>query len=342
MKHPEIKSTILELRKEIPKKDQIIKTVIGFCNHHGGKIVIGVADNREIIGIPEEEAAAGIEFLSKAVYEDSTPPILPLIYIQRIDDKTLLVIEVAPGTHRPYYRKKEGLEKGTYIRFGTSTLRATPDIIEELKLRSHGKIYDMIPVHQAEEIDLKKDAIQMFIQEKKNRPRERLSKDLLLSYYLLQPEHRNAYPTVAGLLLFERQPQKFFPEAFIMCTHYKGDEGRDVIASLDCTGTLFEQFHSAFNFIIDRLSRSFSIDGVKRQEILEVPEEAVREALTNAIVHRNYNIISSIKIGIYNNRIELLNPGSFVAPINNRTTEIRRKLHSKRSYLQSISRCRLY
>lgn len=336
MKYPQIRSATLELQKYIPKKEQIVKAVIGFCNHHGGKIVIGVADNREIVGVSEDIAAAAIESLSKTVYESSTPPILPLIYIQRMEDKVLLVIEVTPGTHKPYYRKAEGVQKGTYVRMGTSTLRATTDLIEELKLQSHGKIYDMIPVYKAEEPDLQKQEIQTFFLEKRKTQRERISKELLLSYYLLHPEQKTTYPTVAGLLLFGAKPQRFFPEAFIMCTHFKGDEGREAIASIDCSGTLFEQFHTAFNFIVDRLSRSFSIQSPKRKETLEIPEEAIREALTNAIVHRNYHISSSIKIGIYNNRIELLSPGSFVAPISVE------QLKSGISYIRNIAICKVF
>ncbi|MES2200510.1 MAG: ATP-binding protein [Chlamydiota bacterium] len=334
MKHPEMNSAILELKRAIPDRDQIAKLMIGFCNHRGGKLIIGVAENREIIGISEESAASAMELLNKIIYEASIPAILALVYIQRVDDKALLVIEVPVGALKPYYYKAEGLEKGTYIRLGASTLKATTDLIEELRLQSLGKIYDMTPLYHAGEPDLKKDGIQSFVQEKKKK--EKISRELLISYYLLHSELKKEYPTVAGVLLFGEQPQKFFPEAFIMCTHFKGVEGRDVIASIDCTGTLFEQFHAAFNFIIDRLSRSFSIEGIKRQEILEIPEEAIREVLTNAIVHRNYCITSSVKVGIYNDRIEFLSPGSFVAPITVG------QLKSGVSYIRNVAICKVF
>lgn len=336
MKYLDKESAVLELKREIPKYDQIIKTIIGFSNQHGGKLVIGVANDGEIIGISEQDAAIAMESLSKAIYEASAPSILPLVYIQRAGNKTLLIIEVSAGANKPYYRKSEGLEKGTYIRLGPSTLRANLELIEELKWQSRGRSYDTLPIYQANELDLNEKDIQHFIQERKTSKKEKITRELLLSYYLIYPEHSSTYATIAGILLFGKQPQKFFSEAFIICTHFKGREGREAIASIDCTGTLFEQFHNAINFIISRLSYSFLIKGIKRQDILEVPEEAIRESVLNAIVHRNYHTPSSIKIAIYDNRIEIFSPGSFPASLNIENLKL------GISYIRNIAICKVF
>lgn len=336
MKHPDAKSTVLELSRDVPKNESLIKTLIGFCNNRGGKLVVGVSENRDILGVSEDEAASAIESLGGIVYKASSPPIAPLIYIQRIADKTLLIIEVLRGIHKPYYHKPEGLEKGTYIRLGTSTIKASPEIIEELKWEARGKCYDTLPIYEAKETDLQTDAIQNFIQERRKRKNEKITKELLLSYYLIHPEHTTTYATVASLLLFGKQPQLFFPEAFIICTHFKGREGRDAIASIDCTGDLFKQYNDAFNFIVDRLSYSFSIKDSKRQETLEIPEEAIREALINAIVHRNYHITSSVKVSIYTDRIEFFSPGAFITCLNIDN------LKSGISFIRNIAICKVF
>ena len=336
MKYPDTESAVLELKREIPKYDQIIKTIIGFSNQHGGKLVIGVANDGEIIGISEEDAVAGIESLSKAIYEASTPSILPLVYIQRYGNSTVLIIEVSAGANKPYYRKSEGLEKGTYIRLGPSTLRANLELIEELKWQSRGRSYDTLPIYQSNEKDLSEKEIEDFIQGRKERKKEKITRELLLSYSLICLEHTSTYPTVAGILLFGKQPQHFLSEAFIICSHFKGIEGREAIASIDCTGTLFDQFQNAFNFVVKRLPHSFSIKGVKREEILEIPEEAIREALLNAIVHRNYHIPSSIKVAIYDNRIEIFSPGSFPASLNIKNLKL------GISYIRNIAICKVF
>ena len=78
------------------------------------------------------------------------------------------------------------------------------------------------------------------------------------------------FPTYAGLLNFGKSPQFFLSEAMIIVSHFRGIEGRDAIASIDCEGTLINQFHQAHHFILSRLSKSFSISGMVREEKLEM------------------------------------------------------------------------
>jgi ATP-dependent DNA helicase RecG len=322
MKYPEIESASLEFKQEMPQKDQIVKTVIGFCNQNGGKLIIGISDDGTILGIPTEDAASAIESLSKTIYDSSTPPILPLVYTQTIHDKTLLVIEVSSGTNKPYYRKSEGLENGTYIRLGPLTLKASADLIEELKWQARGKSYDMMPVYGSSEQDLDHEKIKAFITSRKTDKKARITHELLRSYYLIVQEHAHLYATTSGILLFGKQPQQFFTEAMIICSHFKGTEGREAIASIDCNGTLFEQLETAYDFILSRLSKAFTIQGPRRQETLEIPEEAIREALLNMIVHRNYHQKGPSKIAIFQNRIEFFSPGTFFGPLNTQNLKL--------------------
>ena len=322
MKFPDSESSILEFKQQIPKKDQIVKTVIGFCNQNGGKLIIGVADHGVIVGVSPEEAANAIESLSKSIYDASTPPILPLVYTQTINDKTLLVIEVSSGTNKPYYRKSEGLDRGTYVRLGPMTLRASADLIEELKWQARGRCYDMMPVYETTENDLDQEKIKEFIRSRKTEKKVKISQELLRSYYLVTQEHAHLYATTAGILLFGKDPQHFFTEAMIICTHFKAAEGMEALASIDCNGTLFDQFERAFDFIVGRLSKSFTIDGPRRKEVLEIPQKAIREALLNMIVHRNYHQKSPSKIAIYRDRVEFFSPGTFFGPMNSQNLKL--------------------
>jgi predicted HTH transcriptional regulator len=219
--------------------------------------------------------------------------------------------------NKPYYHRKEGLENGTYIRLGRSTIHATAEMIEELKWQSRGKTFEALSVYHAKKSDLNEQAlIQFFTQTRKKLQKTTLSENLLLSYPLLIKEHSTSYPNVAGVLLFSHNSQQFFSEAMIICSHFSGIAERKALATLDCSGTLFEQFDTAYDFILGRLNRSFVIKGKRRDEELEIPEEAIREVLLNAIVHRNYHINGPIKIAIYENRIEIFSPGSFPGPID--------------------------
>jgi len=316
MRYPENESSTLEFKEKMPQNDQIVKSVIGFCNQNGGKLIIGIADNGTIVGMDPDEAANAIESLSKSIYDASTPSILPLVYTQTIHDKTLLVIEVSSGTNKPYYRKSDGLEKGTYIRLGPMTMKASVDLIEELKWHARGKSFDMMPVYNTSEKDLDHEKINRFIALRKTDKKAGITNELLKSYYLIIQEHAHLYATTAGMLLFGKDPQHFFTEAMIICSHFKGIEGREAIASIDCEGTLFEQFETAYDFILSRLSKAWTIKGPRREETLEIPGEAIREALLNMIIHRNYHQKSPSKIAIYQNRIEFFSPGTFFGPLN--------------------------
>lgn len=337
MKYAESESSFLEFKREMPKNEQIIKTVIGFCNRYGGKIVIGVDDDRTIIGITDDEVEKLMESLDRAIYEATAPPILPLVYTRTIADKTILCIEVSKGMNKPYYRASEGLEHGVYVRIGRHTMRANADLSEELKWQSRGITFDVLPVYQAsvdQDLDAKK--IQSFFQNRKGRPDVNVTNQLLEAYEIIVKEHGKVYPTAAGILMFGKNPQHFFSEGMVICTHFSGIEGRDAIASKDCSGTLFEQYQEITAFILSRLYHSFKIKGFERQEALELPEIALREVLLNMLVHRNYHLKSPAKIAIYDNRIEFFSPGDFPGPLDPNN------LLEGMSFLRNPAICRIF
>lgn len=218
--------------------------------------------------------------------------------------------------NKPYYRKSEGREKGTYIRLGRSTLRATPELIQELEWQSSGLSFETMAQHRASEEAIDLNKFGQFLKNRKNAGQMEPSKAALKAYDLIAEEHTKVYATTAGLLLFGKNPQQFLSEAMIICSHFKGISGREALATIDCEGDLFNQFHQAENFILSRLSRSYKIQSARRTELLEIPPVAIREALLNAIVHRNYHILAPTKIAIYENRIEIFSPGQFPGPLN--------------------------
>ena len=118
MKFPEQESATLEFKRELPKNDQIIKTIIGFCNQHGGRLIVGVDNDGTIVGLPEEKVQGVLEYLEAAIFQACHPTIIPLIYAQRLGEKTILIIEVSGGMNKPYYIKSEGMEKGDLYSFG--------------------------------------------------------------------------------------------------------------------------------------------------------------------------------------------------------------------------------
>jgi ATP-dependent DNA helicase RecG len=340
MKYPEQESSTLEFKKEIPKNEQIVKTIIGFCNQQGGKLIIGIDDDGTIVGIDEERAQEMMEYLEQCILESSFPPIFTRIYLQRIADKTLLILDVTQGSNKPYYLKKDGREKGIYIRLGRSTLRATPDMIEELKLEARNISFDAMPVYQATEDDLNMKKITQFLKNRKSARKKGASyksiTDAMLAYKIITREHNQIIPTVCGILLFGNNPQFFFPEARIMCNQFLGITiSKEVLASQECLGTLDDQFQAAHDFVQSRLYTSWKIVGTRRKERLEIPDVAIREIIMNAIIHRNYHIPGPTKIAIFNNRVEVFSPGIFPGPVS-------QNLKAGFTYLRNIAIAKIF
>ncbi|MBM3886440.1 hypothetical protein FJ364_00795 [Candidatus Dependentiae bacterium] len=317
MKYRELESSTVEWKLTIPENEQIIKTIVGFCNLNGGKLVIGVANDGTVVGVSDDKIQTTLEYLNLAIYQATHPTIIPHIYTQNIHGKTLLVIEVSAGMNKPYFIKSSGLEHGTFLRIGRSTIRATADMIDELQWTSRGKSFDKMPVYQATQKDLDVAKIEQFMKKREQRKGSITKKEALYAYHCIVEEHEHTYPTTAGILLFGKHPQHFFPEARVMCAHFPGGiVEANTLATKECIGTLPEQFDEAFNFVLSRLNYTWKLKGTRREETLEIPKDAIREILINALVHRNYHIQAPTKIAIFNNRLEIFSPGNFPGPLN--------------------------
>jgi ATP-dependent DNA helicase RecG len=325
MKYPAKESSTIEFKRELPSKQEIAKSIIGFCNLYGGRLIIGIEDSGEIVGIPELGIDELIESVQQSIYHNCTPTILPEISAQRIEDKIILIIEVSEGMNKPYYHTSKGTEEGTYLRMGRQTMRASPELINELKWQAKGRSPDSKPVYQASVEDLDLDAVERFfknrIQKEDGNQNDSLE-EMMIHYKILVKDHSRILPSMGGMLLFGKNPQQYISEAFIIGTHFEGVSGREALATRDFKKTLFDQFHEAVAFVISRLNRQFSIKGAgPREERLEIPEIAIREVILNALVHRDYFLPGPSKIAIYDDRIEIFSPGTFPGPLNDRNLE---------------------
>src|SRR3972149_12146906 len=132
-------------------------------------------------------------------------------------------------------------------------------MIEELNWSTRGITFDAMPAYNANINDLGIEKIKKFLANRKSA----LAGSTLYStldeamhaYQIVTENHSHSHPTVAGVLLFGKNPQQFFSEARIMCNHFHGLEmGKEVIASKECVGTIDEQFRLAYNFVINCLN----------------------------------------------------------------------------------------
>lgn len=305
--YPERESKTLEFKSRLPNFHNLVKTCVAFANGIGGKIVIGVEDKtREILGVNNEIRNRIYDEFPNCLYDTTTPSLLIEIYEKLFDDDlSIIIIDVPSSIKKPVLVKSEGLPKGVYLRAGSNTRRATPEYIEEL-MRENRRIHFDEEILNNDVNILSKNLLKKIFT-KTEMPH--LANEKIVSRSGTTAE--KYYPTVAGVLMFCENPNLYLPEAIIHCTRFAGIEGRDIIQSEEISGTLEEQVETSLQLLKAWLMRDYNLSGAKLKGKLLVPEIALREAIVNALIHRKYWIPGATKIALYDDRLEIFNPGNF-------------------------------
>ena len=127
-------SNTLEYKRQIPDDHiKFLKTAVAFANGNGGKIIFGVDDeNLEVVGLNDENPFRTVDSISNMIYDSCTPPIMSEISLQTMNEKTVIVAQIYPGEHTPYYIKSLGLDKGCFIRTSAITRLADNETVRTL------------------------------------------------------------------------------------------------------------------------------------------------------------------------------------------------------------------
>ena len=293
----------VEFKEKLPSNDSIIKTVISFSNTSGGLLIIGVRDNGEIIGIDNEDIFALQDKISSIIFDNCYPNIIPEIYTTNINGKLLLVIEIFRGNLLPYYVKNEGKNNGTYLRIGATNRKAGFDNILELERQRRNISFD-------EEIDYEYEFDTLNINPLRNQfisINKDLDIDKMINLKLIKIENNKIYPSKALLILLG-----YYENVRIKCSRFKGKTMDIFLDRKEYDSDIFSQLKNAENFILNHINLRAEINGLQRKDIPEIPIEAIREALVNAFVHRDYsNLGRDIKLGIYDDIVNIVSPGAF-------------------------------
>jgi len=295
-------SKTLELKAKLPKNTNIAKTVIAFSNTAGGKLIIGVNDKREIVGIEDIALFEIQDKIASIISDQCSPNIIPEIYSVNIEYKLLLVIEVVRGNLKPYFLKNQGKANGTYIRIGATNRLADLENINELERQKRHISFDEEICYETTFEDL--DTSPLFDRfEKIGRP---LNLEKLQNLKLVKSENNILYPTNALMILLGA-----FPHSMVKCARFKGKTMDVFIDKKEYTGNIFSILENTQHFILNHINLGATINGLYRKEVYEIPEVAIREALVNAIIHRDYvNRGRDIKVGVYDDVVNIVSPGS--------------------------------
>lgn len=294
----------LEFKANCRSLSKIIQTVVAFANTAGGTLVIGVRDKtKDVIGL--SDALADEERLANSFADTIQPLLIPDIRISAWRERELIIVSV-PHSLGPYYVKSEGPEKGVYIRLGSTNRRAGPEMIEEIRRLSRNIFFDEHPCTEADSEALDFRAASEFFSEV-SRP---LNKARMINLGLLVSYGERNVPSRGAILLFGKNRHSIFPDAVIRCARFKGTGTERFIDQIEINEHLPRAIETTISFIERHTRKAAAIGRVRRTDMPEYPVLAVREAVINAVVHADYALSGmDIKIAIFENRIEITNPG---------------------------------
>lgn len=319
-------SKTVEIKRDVPKNHQIAQTICAFANRAGGILMIGVSDDGNVVGMQPERIHELIEKVPNILHDAIFPMILPEIYTYTMDQKMILIFQVFPGSNTPYYVKNKGKANGTYIRVGRTNKQADEEMIKELERHKLNISFDM-DVHE----ELMETDVSRLIATLNNEFQARVTKEKIENLKLINRFGDREYLTNAGAIILGKKDN-----STIRCGKFLGESIIDFSDKKEYSGNIFELLEKTIAFIKNHLSYSGILQGsgLKRKDILEIPEEVLREGVINALIHRDYSILGAdIKIAIFDSKIEITSPGGLpksltAEEIYNGRSEIRNRILS--------------
>ncbi len=298
-----------EFKERLVHKDAVAASLVAFANTDGGQFILGVDKAHQIIGIDDPDAV--MQRIDQIAYNNCEPSLTVVQETVATDSGVVVVvINVPKGDQRPY-RTNRGIY---YIRTTSGRRQASRQELLRLFQATESLFYDETAILRASLTDLAVDTFEDFVRQAYHRSIQELGAEyeqLLINLRLAVNIEGTIYPNVAALLFFGREPQRFFPSSAQMVA--ARIPGTDLAAapsdSKILKGTLPRLLDDAVRFLTVHLQQAHRIRGFEPEVYPELPAEALRETLVNALAHRDYTIHAPIRLFIYDDRLEVRTPG---------------------------------
>lgn len=294
----------IEFKRNAASPASLLRTVVAFANTAGGTIVIGVdSRSRSVHGLDdplmEEERIANL--ISDAI----RPQLVAEIEIVAFRKKSLVVVQVFPGPARPYHLASTGVDRGTFVRVGSTNRVAGQEVLADLRRANTGETHDEQLV-----ANLDADAIDFAAATSQFESVRILRRNELLVLGVVRRIAARLVPTIGGILLFGKHRRDLFPDAVIELGRFAGTDRTDLVDMQTIDDLPIPAIDRTLAIVMQQTRERFTIRGSRRRSVGKVPESALREAIVNAVVHADYSMRGSrIRIGLYADRIEIDNPG---------------------------------
>jgi ATP-dependent DNA helicase RecG len=301
--------------------DRALKDLCAFANTKGGVLYVGVRDDGTVVGTAADDA----QQLLVANQCDTKLHVTPAVEVEAHGGRRVLAVVVRPASRLVRF------EGRYYKRVGTASVEMAEDEAAERLVAQAGRTWDALPAAAATIADdIDAEAVRAFVRRAQGREHPRLPQGvrdsdpvalILGNLDLLAGDGR---PTNAAVLLFGRRPQRHVRAALVRMAYFRSVN--DFTAYPDCTGTVFEQIETALRQVESANPPTMSFDtsgsttgggervaDVRRREALQYPVHALREAITNAVVHRDYmRAGAEVEVKMFPDRLVVSNPGGLL------------------------------
>lgn len=293
----------LEFKRDLSSPKPLLKTLVAFANTAGGRLVIGVEDDKQVTGV--EDPLAEEERLCNLIADSIAPRLVPNIELVTIDGKTLLIAEVFLSGSRPHFLRAEGPENGVYVRLGSTNRQADRELIVELRRSVEGGSFDELPMPGLTAGDLDLKAASEFFAGRRD-----LDDKGLLTLKLLRKEQGTLVPTQGAILLFGKDRIAHFPDAWIQCGRFTGTTKTHIFDHTELHDPLPQAVESIMLFLKKHAMRGADLSEIRRKDVWSIPLTILREVVINALVHTDYSQRGApIRVAFFDDRIEIENPG---------------------------------
>lgn len=303
-------SEIVEFKKSTAQLGKALRSICGFLNHRGGVVYFGV-DGSEIVG--QDVSDRTLTSISQKIRQKIKPEISPEVRVLTIGEKKVVEVEIDEGTNKPYY-----LDGTTYKRVGSESPVVPPEELERIILSKNKRHFDSEICEGSGPEDIDDEAVRWFLRRVKyernfNVDPETSVWEVLDRLNLI----KNGKLTNAAILLFGKNPQKFFLQAEVRCARFKGTKPVKPFTDMKVFGgSIIEQVSKSLSFVLEHIPMEVYLAGKPdREERYEYPPDAIREAITNAICHRDYETSSNVQIRVFDDRIEVWGCGQLPEPL---------------------------
>ncbi|MGH7596399.1 MAG: RNA-binding domain-containing protein [bacterium] len=304
-------SETLEFKKSLAEQVDALKTAAAFANVSGGWILFGVKPDGSIVGV--DVGANTLENLAEAFHHHTDPIIYPSINTVVVDGRTVIAVRVPAGTDKPYTAYAIA-----YKRVGRTTQQLSRNEYERFLLDRHTNGYETLPAIGAKWNDLDLNLLERFLAARAPRIQRAWQSgadiiDRAITEKLATRTAEGVVPTIVGTLAFCALPQSINPSWSITALMFRGREfQRDaLLLRQDLNGSASALIDAAVAFVA-RNMRTFPVfppGQVQRVDLTEYDLAAVREAVANAVAHRDYRANESIQIRLFDDRLEIQSPG---------------------------------